>query len=286
MLRGLMTCLVVIALSAGAMAEEETSTVGSLWTTLKDSPSSFTYSMIVDSARDDLEQVRGLDIFHDFLVSWKLTDKDDVRIAPEWITAYRPDDYFASSPRWNNRYEGTEFRYRRKSLLTEEEHGVDLTLQVRYFYNNARDNHNGVWSNRAYFNQQLTDSIGLLNYLRLDYYDENKNKVINNSTGADRQMRFRYYFWPSISLRDDLTLGLMTRYEYVWVDDQVNADTAKKTNRVQFIPSLTWNATPYDTFELYVYTTFMQGDDGETIRKAEDIRHDILYEFIWAWTIF
>lgn len=276
--------LLLASLTVTSAFAAQTSTFGSLWTKLKASPASLTLSVLADSARDADNQVRGLDFYSYLLGSWKFTPVDDIRISPEWITAYRPTQYYGgSTPNTQTTFSSVEFRYRRKNILTEDEHGTNLQFQIRYAYQNNHNVNDAIISNRLYFNNQLTAQVGLLNYLRLDVYQHNKDKVLFNST-RDRTSRFRYYIWPSLAINDSFSVAAYLRYEYAWYESQ---STLAKTSAVQFTPSMSWSIDAYNSLAVYAFANIAVNDDGYTLaRPFNQFQDEIIYELEYSLAMF
>ncbi len=276
--------IVVVSLLVSTAYAAQTSSFGSLWTKLKASPASLTYSVLADSARDNDQQVRGINFYNYLLGSWRFDPKNDIRITPEWFTAYRPTQYYGNgTPNTQTSFSSLEFRYRRSRILTEDEHGVGLQYQLRYGYLNAKDNHDAIISNRLYFSNTLTPSLSLLNYLRYDLWDHNQNKVLQNDTN-DITGRFRYYFWPSLSLTDSVGIGAYLRYEYRWFESQ---STLAKTSAVQFTPTINWAVDAYNSLALYAFANIATNDDGYALAMPfNQIYKGITYELEYSLSMF
>lgn len=275
---------IVFSLFAANSFAAQTSTFGSLWTKLKASPASSFYSLVADSARDADGQVRAVDFFHYLGTSWRFDKNNDIRVMPVWSTNYRPTQYFGgATPNTKTNYEEVEFRYRRSNLLTEDEHGVSLQWQIRYQYLNAKDVNDARISNRLYFNKRLTDTVGLLNYLRSDTYQHNSNKVLGNDT-SDRTQRFRYYFWPSYSFNDSFSAAFWLKYEYAWYESQ---STLAKTSEVEIGPHVSWSIDAYNSLAFYVIGDLARNDDDSAlVRPMNQIKEGIIYELEYALTMF
>lgn len=269
-----------LLLTSASFAATSTSTFGSLWTKLKASPFSLGYEVYADSKRVNGD-VRGVQLLHYLPFSYSISPNMSVRVMPEVITEIRPDEHFTGENRPNTTsYSSTEFRFALNNILTEDDHGVRLNYQSRYSVNSNQNTVRGIWSNRLYFSNRLTEKVSLLNYLRWDH-----NHLKSEYTGAKtrRENRFRYYFSPSYAATDALSISPTLRADLALFEEEATDSTSTSLN---FTPTISYAINSYQTVGFFMIYTLMKDNDGSTFVDFNDAEDEILYEVFWSVTLF
>ena len=289
----LLPLLVMFLAATSAHNAKSTTTFKSALTSLRESPFSFTYGLVGASERDEDSKIEGWTLYHDFLVSYEVTDKDEVRIMPEFSNNYRSDQFFTYKEEEGEEkvkqkrggrkdnlltsYQGVEFRYRRKDVLTEAKHKVSGQFQQRYFYYNNKTKAYGVASTRFYLGRVFTDRLSLNG---LAQYDHNHNA--SDYTGKDRrQRRFLFSATPGWNFTDQLSGGVVFRYQHSQYE---KAASSKSLDKFELIPQLSYTLSTIHSLGATAYVPILKSHDGKTLVK--DMLDGVSYELSYTLSAF
>ena len=274
--------LAILLVATSAYAAKSTAALKSALASLKESPLNFSYGLVGVTERDDDSQVRGGTLYHDFLISYDITDKDEVRVMPELSNGYRSDQFVSDKkPRggqkdnWETSYEGVLLRYRRKNLLTQGKHGVDGEFQQRYFYNNNRTKAYGSASTRFYLKRSLGKRFSLKG---LTQYDLDHN--VSEGKKDRRQRRFLLSTTPSWSFTDQFSGGMVFRYKHSIFEKKKGPNNS---DLFELIPHLSYSFAGH-SFGAAANLSVFKSNDGKTfVRHMED---SISYELSYTLSVF
>lgn len=269
--------LTVLFMATSAYPALSTTSLKSAWSSLKESPLSLTYALVGESARDDNSEVKGANLYHDFLISYKITDKDDLRLTPELGQQYRSDGFVKDQYKRGvtSSYEGAELRYRRKKLLTQADHLVDVEFQQRYFYFNDKTTSYGLASTRFYIDRSFSERFSLKSVVRYD------TDHLTSSNIPERQGRLRVQTAPTWSFDDQLSGGLIVRYTH----QDFKHKARDNSDLLDLIPNLSYAfGGGTQSLGAAVYIKALEGNDKSTfVRHSED---SIGYELSYTLSVF
>ena len=248
---------------ASSYSAQSTSVYKSTLAKLKESPLSLTYGLTGDTVRDDeSKSIDGMNLWHDFLIGYNLTAKDQIKVTPEFS-----NEYGASSA-----YALTELRYQRSGVLTEEENGVNVTFQQRYVYNNNRASAYGTSSTRLYIDRTFADGPTLRNIIRYDVTHDDSATAMGNA-------RLRLYTTPLWTFSDKLSAGLTFRYQHT-----TSTGDAKKADTLTLIPNASYGLAANQSLGLATYVTAMESGDGSIF--AKNVADGVTYELSYTLSVF
>ena len=263
--------LAILLVATSAYAAKSTAALKSALASLKESPLNFSYGLVGVTERDDDSQVRGGTLYHDFLISYDITDKDKVTVMPELSNGYMS----GQKDNWETSYEGVLLRYRRKNLLTQAKHGVDGEFQQRYFYNNNRTKTYGAASTRFYLKRSLGKRFSLKG---LTQYDLDHN--VSEGKKDRRQRRFLLSTTPSWSFTDQFSGGMVFRYRHSIFEKK---KFPSNSDLFELIPHLSYSFAGH-SFGAAAYLSVFKSNDGKTfVRHMED---SIGYELSYTLSVF
>ena len=131
--------------------------------------------------------------FHDLALTYKFTDKDNVRLLSELSHG---------TAKWGPSYDVTQVRYRRSNLLNQEDHFLNLTFHMDYTH--LHEKSEGYNSTRVYMNRTLSPEFKLSGILRHDV-----NYKDSALSFDDRN--WYLYVAPSWAATDAITAGVEWR---------------------------------------------------------------------------
>ena len=188
------------AASTTSSAVSSTASLSDLYKKLDESPFSARYLMDNRAAA----KVDGVTTVHHTYIDYKLDKYHKFTLKPSFTTysGAQNDDKQA-------KYNSTEFRVYRFSVLNSKDHGVGYTAQLRNNILNGRDKTtNGATSSHTYLGY-FSKSFGKLSLLSQHIYS------VNNSTRREEEQAHSYDYFDMIaqySLTDNLYVSANPQY--------------------------------------------------------------------------
>ena len=248
--------------TAGHAQSTTTSTYKSTWTQLEESPFSLTYGILGETTRRESDStIKGMNIYHDFLLSYDLTAKDELRLTPELFNLHGGGTVYGL----------TELRYKRKALWTQEDDGFDVSFQQRYIYYNDRSKEYAFSSTRFYIDRTLSEQLAWNNVVRYDVtHDTSATAFGSNTLFLDST--------PAWAVNDQIAAGMTFRYTHTTPREGV------KENVLTMIPNLTYSPNERHGLSFAAYVPTMKSGDGNTF--AKNAGKDVLYELTYTLSVF
>lgn len=242
---------------------------------LKETPFGLVISSTAETAKDTDKDIDGVEQTLDVLLSYKLTENDDLRLYPGFSIAERKG--IANDAQ--AKYEFTELRYRRKNLLTQKTNGVDLELQLRYAaVHSARSraafgDSGSLGQVRAVVSKDLSDKLSVSSTTRL-YVMNRKSSVTVDKEGKENSNLAGMLYVdvsPAYSITDKVAAGIYLRQRVkAFADDSRTLDTLVS-------PNAAFTVNDDVTLTAYAEFTPVKSNDGRTFAKVNQITRDSVY---------
>ncbi|MCY4643542.1 MAG: hypothetical protein OXB88_02900 [Bacteriovoracales bacterium] len=244
---------------------------------LKESPLDLTYGAMGITSRDrSNSKIDGMYLYHDFYLSYKLTDRDTLRMMPEIITPYGDSARMDGN---STGYSGTEFYYKRSALMNQDAHGVDLMFQQRYFMNKDDTKTRGTASTRFYINRKMSNSFSLDGIVRYDMFNNSSDWTPGDDKTKNRkERRLRLYVSPTWTLSDKLSTALSFVYSNAQNEDKTQGED------LQLVPQVSYKLGD-QSLGMAAYVPATKGGDGKS-GLVEDIADQITYELSYTLSVF
>jgi len=184
-------------------------------------------------------------------LGYNMTKNDNIRLDSSIYTTNT--DETETSSDWT----GIGFRYKRKNILTEEKHGLNLSSEVRYQMNPSdveRESQvSGYISPRINLNKKISDKVSLnLNLREYEY-------IRTNSNVKNKRRYYRALFSTSVGITDSITAGVLLDYVNLKYDDSAERKTKEY---IGILPSVSYSFTQKLSMDLYWDATpFTSTDD-------------------------
>ncbi|MBT3980710.1 MAG: hypothetical protein HOE90_05105 [Bacteriovoracaceae bacterium] len=163
--------------------------------------------------------------------------------------------------------DSTQFKYKRKNILTEDKHGVGLSADIRSFHLLSDESRDALsWNGAIVPNLSLSRKVTswLSVYTTLRYYMYYRTKA----TVGTSKNQFRVYLTPSFTITDKLSAGTMFKYKHTDRVGKAAPGKHDQSDSLQFIPSVAYDVAKNANIELYADATLMKSYDDETISKT------------------
>lgn len=251
-----------IVTSVASAQSTSTSSIANILQTLEESPASLWVEETFRTTPSTQDQAfKNIDNWHEFYFKYKLTKNDELRIKHQFNLTYLNNQEDPELFR-----DGTELRYKRKNILTQDQYGVDFSAEYRYEY--AHDNNRDYAKHnvRLNFDRSFTNKFVVESTLRYDIYQHvpGYNKI------AAKQTRFRAYLTP-IYYYNDL---FNARAEIMWnqnyrtaTEDFPGIDYHDKDSYLRVIPSVSWNIHKKVRADFFYEFFPIQSNDGQTLAE-------------------
>jgi hypothetical protein len=255
----------LLAMVGAANAQSTGSSFSNVRSYLKKSPVSLAFENVTETNKAGASNKGYVNWLYPQL-SYKMTANDSLRFMTEIETLANDELKDGQEVTTNTNF--LELRYKRASILTEDQNGISLAVELRARYNPNADvrrgsNQAGTIQPRIVAAKSLSEDFGVTGIFRFDNYLSNDNQAEVNglATGLEedyKAQRARLYVIPEYSVTKKAAVGITTLYQNSWFD------SGKADEGFIFEPYVSYKLGNSVSATLYGGNYLMKSRDGDT----------------------